>query len=361
MRDVLPQMREWIGQGHKVALATVVRTWGSSPRIPGSKMAVCATGEMVGSVSAGCVEGAVAEQALKVLKAGRPALLHYGVADETALEVGLACGGEIDIFVEPTDSLIAPGSQGSPTALELIANAIELGTPTVRLTVIRGREDWVGQTLLARQDGTAVGSAAGVLREALLPAARTALSEATSEPKVLQVAGQEVEVFIETQLAPPTLAIVGAVHIAVELSQLAKVIGYRVVIIDPRRAFGTRERFPHVDVVSNVWPDKALAEEGLTHATAVAVLSHDPKIDDPALIAALPSPAFYVGALGSQRTQRLRRERLLASGVSEEHLARMRAPIGLDLGGRAPAEIALSIMAEIVAVRSGIPDARKPR
>jgi len=354
-------MREWIDQGHEVTLATVVRTWGSSPRIPGSKMAVCDTGEMVGSVSAGCVEGAVAEEALKVLKAGRPVLLHYGVADETALEVGLACGGEIDIFVEPIASLSAPGPQGSPTALDLLADAVERGTPTVRLTVIRGQKDWVGQTLLVRQDGVAVGSAAGSLREALMPEARAALSGAVSEPKILQVAGQEVEVFIERQLAPPTLAIVGAVHIAVELSQLAKVMGYRVVIVDPRRAFGTRERFPHVDVISNLWPDKALAEEGLTHATAVAVLSHDPKIDDPALIAALPSSALYVGALGSQRTQRLRRERLLASGVSEEHLARMRAPIGINLGGRAPAEIALSIMAEIVAVRSGTPYATTPR
>ena len=353
MRDVLPQIREWVGQGRHVALATVVRTWGSSPRIPGSKMAVCATGEMIGSVSAGCVEGAVVEEALKVLKLGRPTLLHYGVADDTALEVGLACGGEIDIFVEPLAPLLAPGPQGGPSAFDLLAHAIERGTPTVRLTVIRGPQAWVGHTLLMQQDGTALGSAAGELREALLPEARAALSAIASEPKSVHVAGQEVEVFVESQLAPPTLAIIGAVHIAVELSQLAKVLGYRVLVIDPRRAFGTRERFPHVDVVSNLWPDKALAEEGLTPAAAVAVLSHDPKIDDPALVAALPSPAFYVGALGSQRTQRLRRERLRASGVSEEHLARMRAPIGLDLGGRSPAEIALSIMAEIVAVRSG--------
>ena len=354
-------MRDWISHGRQVALATVVRTWGSSPRIPGSKMAVCVTGEMVGSVSAGCVEGAVVEEALQVLKRGRPALLHYGVADDTALEVGLACGGEIDIFVEPLAPLLAPGPQDGPSAFDLLAHAIERGTPTVRLTVIRGPEGWVGQTLLLPRGGTPLGSASGGLREALLPLAQAALPTVASEPKTIHVEGQEVELFVETQFAPPTLAIVGAVHIAIELSQLAKVLGYRVVVIDPRRVFGTRERFPHVDLVSNLWPDKALAEEGLTPATAVAVLSHDPKIDDPALIVALPSPAFYVGALGSQRTQLLRRERLRASGITDEQLARMRAPIGIDLGGRAPAEIALSIMAEIVAVRSGTANVIKPR
>src|SRR4030067_221383 len=155
-----------------------------------------------------------------------------------------------------------------------------------------------------RQAGRPRGAAGGDPREALLPQARAALSAMASEPISLRVAGQEVEVFVESQLAPATLAIIGAVHIAVELSQLAKVLGYRVVVIDPRRAVGTRERLPHVDVVSNLWPDQALAEEGLTPAAAVAVLSHDPKIDDPALIAALPSPAFYVGGVGSTGTQR---------------------------------------------------------
>ncbi len=353
VRDVLPQMKEWIDEGRQIALATVVRTWGSSPRIPGSKMAVTSAGEMVGSVSAGCVEGAVVEEAQKVLGSARPKLLHYGVADDTALEVGLACGGEIDIFVEPLAPLLTPWHAGEPAAFDLIAQAVNRGTPTARLTIVRGPAEWVGQTLVARQDGTVLGSAAGALREALLPEAREALATSASAPKTLRVAGHEVEVFVEAQLAPPTLAIICAVHIAVELSPLAKVLGYRVVVIDPRRAFGTRDRFPQADVISNLWPDKALAEEGLTAATAVAVLSHDPKIDDPALIAALASPAFYVGALGSQRTQRLRRERLLANGVTEAQLARMRAPIGLDLGGRAPAEIALSILAEIVAVRAG--------
>jgi xanthine dehydrogenase accessory factor len=353
VRDVLPQVKVWVDQGRQIALATVVRTWGSSPRIPGSKMAVTSAGEMVGSVSAGCVEGAVVEEAQKVLASGRPALLHYGVADDTALEVGLACGGEIDIFVEPLAPLLTPSRAGEPVAFDVIARSMERGTPAVRLTVIRGPEGWAGRTLILRQDGSVIGSAAGELREALLIEARAALATSLSAPKIVRVAGQEVEVFVEAQLAPPTLAIIGAVHIAIELSQLAKVLGYRVVIIDPRRAFGTRDRFPQADVISNLWPDKALAEEGLTPATAVAVLSHDPKIDDPALIYALHSPAFYVGALGSQRTQRLRRERLLANGVPEADLARMRAPIGINLGGRAPAEIALSIMAEIVAVRSG--------
>ncbi len=361
VRDILPQMKAWIDQGRQIALATVVRTWGSSPRIPGSKMAVTSTGEMAGSVSAGCVEGAVAEEAQKVLSSGRPTLLHYGVADDTALEVGLACGGEIDIFVEPLAPLLAPSQAGQPAAFDLIVQSIERGTPAVRLTVIRGPEGWAGRTLILRQDGVVLGTAADSLREALLLEARAALATSVSEPKTVRVAGQEVEVFVEAQLAPPTLAIIGAVHIAIELCQLAKVLGYRVVVIDPRRAFGTRDRFPQADVVSNLWPDKALAQEGLTPASAVAVLSHDPKIDDPALLYSLPSSAFYVGALGSQRTQRLRRERLLANGLNAADLERMRAPIGIDLGGRAPAEIALSIMAEIVAVRSGRSSAHPPK
>lgn len=350
MRDVLADILRWSSQGKAVALATVVRTWGSSPRIPGSKMAVSLSGEMAGSVSAGCVESAVVEEALSVLKTGRPKSLHYGVADDAALEVGLACGGEIDIFVEPLAPLLRPGLQGAPSAFDRLRASLEKGSPIVRATVIRGRADLLGQTFLVEPDGTVAGSLTGDLRAQVLPQARAALTVPVAEPHAYPA---DTEIFLETQLAPPTLVVVGAVHIGAEVAKIGKLLGFRVVIVDPRRAFGTAARFPEADQVTNAWPDKALQEIGLTPSTAVTVLSHDPKIDDPALLVALRSDAFYVGALGSERTQRLRRERLLAQGITSAQLARMRAPIGLALGGRAPEEIALSILAEIVAVRSG--------
>lgn len=339
-----------------MALATVVRTWGSSPRIPGSKMAVSRSGEMAGSVSAGCVEGAVVEESLGVLKTGRPRSVHYGVSDDAALEVGLACGGEMDIFIEPLAPLLRPGPEGGPSAFDLLRSSLEKGSPLVRATIIRGPSELLGQTLLVPQDGSVAGSLAAELLPQVLREAQAALAVAGTQ---IHDYPSGTEIFFETQLPPPTLIVVGAAHVGMEVAKIGKLLGFRLVIVDPRRAFGTSDRFPQADQVTNLWPDKALLAIGLTPSTAVVVLSHDPKIDDPALLVALRSDAFYVGALGSERTQRLRRERLLAQGIAPAQLARMRAPIGLALGGRAPEEIALSILAEIVAVRSGSALARR--
>jgi xanthine dehydrogenase accessory factor len=315
-------------------------------------MAVSDTGQMAGSVSGGCVEGAVAQEALAVLKSGRAKLLHFGVANETAWEVGLACGGQIDILVEPLAGLQRRAGPG-PSAFEALVAAVEREEPAIRTAVTRGPDPLVGQTMVIRVDGKAIGSLGPILDEGVRAEARRALEAGAGRIAHYPLEAGEVEVFFDLIKTPPTLVIVGGVHIATDLARLARILGYRVLIVDPRRAFATAERFPQVDRLVTQWPDEGLREIGLTHATAVAVLSHDPKLDDPALLVALRSPAFYVGALGSPRTQALRRERLLKAGLTPDELARLHAPIGLYLGGRAPAEIALSILAEIVSAHSG--------
>lgn len=339
MRDVVDAVDAWLAAGESVALATVVETWGSAPRVAGAKMAITASGRLAGSVSGGCVETAVVEAAGKVLATKTPQLLHFGIADETAWAVGLACGGSIDVFVAPLDRALYDAQRAALRADRGFAVA----------TMISGPEEPFGRQLFLDAEGASVGGfpdALGVLaREALA----AALASGRSRRQPLPAA----ELFLEVTLPSPTLVIVGGVHIAVALCPLAKRLGYRVVIVDPRPVFGTEARFPEADALVAEWPDEALVRLGLTSSTAVAVFAHDPKLDDPALRVALPSAAFYVGALGSKKTQERRRQRLAEAGVAEEHLARLHAPIGLDLGGRSPEEIALSVMAEIVAARNG--------
>jgi xanthine dehydrogenase accessory factor len=320
-----------------VALATVVATWGSAPRGLGSKMAVGSTGRIAGSVSGGCVEGAVVEAAQQVLATREPRLLHFGVADETAWSVGLACGGKIDVFVAPLDA----------TALATLRKILTDNRAAATATVVSGPPGTAGRSLLLAE-GTPL---EGPLKEAaeLVAAARQAFADGRCQ----RVALGEIDLFIDVILPPPTLVVVGAVHIAVALVSIAKSVGYRTVVVDPRAAFGNRERFPDVDELRNEWPDEALRSLELHAGTAVAVLTHDPKIDDPALETALPSSAFYVGALGSKATHEKRRKRLIGAGLTESQVERLHAPIGLDLGGRRPEEIALAVMAEIVAARNG--------
>ncbi len=352
MREVLTEIERWRTQGRSVALATIVTTWGSAPRPAGSKMAVNERGEMAGSVSGGCVEAAVVEEALGVLGSGRPRKVHFGVSDETAWEVGLACGGEIDLFVEPLAPLLAAQGE-SPAVFDRLVRALSEERPAVRAVVIEGEADLLGTSWLVDSDGRGSGSMPAAVAEAVEPQARALLGQVA--PRVIHApAGLTgLTVFLDVLPSAARLVVVGGVHIAIALARLARALGYHVTIVEPRRAFGTRARFPDADALVNLWPDEALQSIGMTHSTAVAVLSHDPKLDDPALRVALPSPAFYVGALGSKRTQELRRARLRESGLSEAHIARLHGPIGLDLGGREPEEIALSILAEIVAVRSG--------
>jgi len=346
MRDVLADIDRWRAEGRPVAIATVVETWGSSPRRVGAKMALTEGHRMAGSVSGGCVEGAVIEAGDAVLKSGRPRLLHFGVADETAWAVGLSCGGSIDVFVEPLEA----------DFYDALRDRLAAEAPLAVATVLSGPEPAVGRKLIVSEDGSARGSIGSGLDEAVVAAARAALAQGRSQRSPLPEPVR-AEAFVEVVRPSPTLVVVGGVHIAVALTTIAKAMGYHTVVVDPRRPFGSGERFPHADRVVNAWPDEGIGEVGLTSDSAVAVLTHDPKVDDPALRAALPSPAFYVGALGSKATQAKRRQRLLDAGLTEEQIGRLRAPIGLDLGGRSPEEIALAVMAQIVAVRYGRGDA----
>jgi xanthine dehydrogenase accessory factor len=337
MRDILSDLDNWhADKNESIALATVIQTWGSSPRRAGAKMALTPDGKITGSVSGGCVEGAVFDTGVEVLKTGQPQLLHFGVADETAWEVGLACGGSIDIFVKPLDKEF----------FKALRSVLVEEHPAVVVTVVRGPNDLLGRELLLKDDGSVVGSLNKNLDEQALTLARETLLQDSSRRLMLN---EDVEIFMEVILPLPTLVAVGGVHITIALMALAKTLGYRTVVVDPRTAFGIP-----------LWPDEAFQQIQLTRSTAIAMLTHDPKLDDPALKIALPSPAFYVGALGSKTTQAKRRQRLLDDGLTEAQLNRLHGPIGLEIGARTPEEIAMSIMAEIVSARNNTKEIMQP-
>ena len=343
MRDVIADIDRWREQSKPVALATVVETWGSAPRGTGAKMALTADGEIAGSVSGGCVEGAVYEVGAEVLQSGSPQLLHFGVADETAWDVGLACGGTIDVFVER----LQPAVYRQARAL------LEADESFARATVIAGPAALVGRSLIVENDGRVRGEVGPAVDEAIVAAAKESLARGVSGRDLLPLhedREESLELFVEVSLPSPSLIIIGGVHIAIALTTIAKSLGYRTIVIDPRRAFGSEARFGHVDRLIQAWPDSAFEQVRITSSTAVASLTHDPKIDDPALTLALESPAFYVGALGSRKTHARRRRRLIAAGVPEADVDRIRGPIGLDIGAQTPEEIGLAIMAEITSV-----------
>jgi len=338
MRDVLPQIESWQAEGKAVALATVVSVAGSAPRGVGAKLVVADTGEMAGSVSGGCVENAVIETALTVLADSRAQLVKYGVSDEDAWEVGLACGGTIEVLIEPV-------SEHFP---ELRA-AILADDPVATVTIARGEP--IGRKMLVFESGRVEGSLGNAgLDSAAIEAAGQRLAD--DLPRLVRLAdGQEA--FIDVHTLPPHLVVIGAVHTAIALSKIGKLLGFRVTVIDPRERFATAERFPHVDELVTAWPDEALPTMKLGSRSYVAILTHDPKFDEPALISALGLPVRYVGAIGSRKTSRDRSERLRAQGITDEQLARIHAPIGLNIDAKTPEEIALSIAAEIVATRRG--------
>jgi xanthine dehydrogenase accessory factor len=254
--------------------------------------------------------------------------------------VGLACGGSIDVFVQPL----------APEFFAALSPALESGRPVAVATLVKAEApDALGQALAADANGVLWTNASAEHAPRLEAEARGALEAGQSRRVALEAGG---EAFVEVILPPPTLIVVGGVHTTIALTQLAKTLGYRTVVVDPRRAFGNEARFPHVDELIQAWPDEALAQVPLTRSTAIALLTHDPKLDDPGLKVALPSAAFYVGALGSRTTQAKRRQRLLADGLTEAQLDRLHGPIGLPLNGKTPEEIALAIMAEIVAVKN---------
>jgi xanthine dehydrogenase accessory factor len=345
MRDVLPDYDRLAGLGRPVGRAVVTSVWGSAPRPEGSSMLATADGLIAGSVSGGCVEGATVTEIAEAIGRGTPKLVTFGVSDERAWEVGLACGGTIKVFVEP---MVRP---------EVVAAARGPGGEVVA-TVLEGPE--AGTSLRVFEDGRTEGSLGPDLPVAAVrDAALLALRREAGVTTPIETGAGPVSLFLEVFPRPPRLVILGGVHIAVALVPLARALGYRTVVADGRAGFLTRERFPDADELILSWPDAAFAQIALDASCYVCVLSHDPKFDEPALLLALRSPARYIGAIGSRKTQAARRERLRASGFTDEEIARVHGPIGLDLGGRQPAETALAILAEMTAVRYGATAARK--
>ncbi|MDX1438116.1 MAG: XdhC family protein, partial [Anaerolineales bacterium] len=332
MNDILPDLNRWNSEGRAIAIATVVNTWGSAPRAAGAKMGMTADSEISGSVSGGCIEGAVVEAGLTVIKSGRPQRLHFGVADETAWEVGLACGGEIDVFVQPLGGDIYAALRRSIEQEQLISRAVIVDSPP----------ELLGAEVVVYPDGTTVGDLPPGLHERVVDKAIQELREDPSRPHAkryvesIPSSSDEVEILVEVYPPPPALIIVGGVHMSIILVSLANSLGFRTVVIDPRRAFGSAARFDHADALYQTWPQEAFEEIQINESTAITMLTHDPKIDDPALHVALESPAFYIGALGSGKTQKKRHERLLQAGFEAEKINRIQGPIGLPLGGRNP-------------------------
>ena len=316
--DVLERAATWLAEGHRVALARVIDTWGSSPRPRGSVLAVRSDGNFAGSVSGGCVEGKVVEAAQQVLEGGPPRVLTFGVSNEEAWQVGLACGGTIRVYVEPVQR----------ERFEALLRARRAKRPLVLFTE------------LATGDAQLWTPGDSPLEGARAQAARTAL--ATDDAFSLEAGA----LFVQAFNPPLRLVLIGAVHISEALAAYARIAGYDVTVIDPRAAFVRRELFPGVEVIAE-WPDEVLERLHLDHRTALITITHDPKIDDPALEVALRSPAFYLGALGSAKTHAGRLARLAAKGFSEGELRRIHGPVGLKIGARTPAEVALSALAEV--------------
>ena len=342
MREILTQINTWQQKGKDVAIATIVAAYGSAPRPLGSKMAVSSAGEITGSVSGGCVEGTVAEEALQVLKSKQSKLLKFGISDETAWNVGLTCGGSIEVFVEGLDW----------TIFEVLKQDLQKESLVAMVTWVQGIE--LGRKLLVWPDGNHISSPGPEqLETQALKMAMEHLQTQQNGREILQTAMGEVDLFIEIFPPPPRLVIIGAVHIAVALVSMAKLLGFHTTVIDPRKSFATRERFPHPDELITKWPEEALQSIPLDEGTYLVTLSHDDKLDVPALKAGLEHPLRYIGALGSRKTHAKRLEALLEAGVDPERIGYIHTPVGLDIGSITPEEIAIAVMAEIVAARRG--------
>lgn len=317
--DRIPEIAlDWHRAGKGAALATVIQTWGSAPRPVGSQLAISGEGEIMGSVSGGCVEGAVVMEALDAVQDGQARLLEYGVSDDEAFAVGLACGGVIRVMVEP----VGDGLTGA-----LLADLAARREGRRPVAYVVDTESWARR--LAGADDPALG-------EEIAARFRSDKSGFAEDGKT----------FIAVHNPPLRMAVVGAVHIAQPLVQMARLAGYDVTLIDPRPAFASETRFPGEAILED-YPDEVLPAYGLDARSAVVTLSHDPKIDDPAIVEALRSDVFYLGCLGSTRTHAKRVQRLAEAGFAEAQVARIHAPVGLDIGAKSPAEIAIAIMAEI--------------
>jgi xanthine dehydrogenase accessory factor len=349
MREVLPALLAAHARGESVAVATVARTWNSAPRPLGSSMLVTAQGGVVGSVRGGCVEGDVFEVCVEVLARGEPVLATYGVSDEDAFAAGLTCGGSLEVLVQRV-------SPGSWPELPGVAASIEGGEPVAVATVVRGPA-YVGRRLVVRAHG-----AEGSLGDPRLDAsvgddARELLGSGEAGHFSYRLEGEgaasEFEVLAVPWAPPPRLLVFGATDVAGALCRAGRLLGYRVTVVDARAVFATSERLPDADEVVVDWPHRWLEAQSVDQRTAICVLTHDPKFDVPALAAAVHTPAEFIGAMGSRRTHADRVARLREAGLAQEEIARIHSPIGLDLGARTAAEIAVSIAAQLVQVRRG--------
>ncbi|HKB30819.1 MAG TPA: XdhC family protein [Streptosporangiaceae bacterium] len=349
MRDILTEISGWWQAGETFGLATVVRTFRSAPRDPGAALAVSAAGDVVGSVSGGCVEGAVYEVAREVCDTGQPVLQTYGVSDDDAFAVGLTCGGILDIFVEPVNRSSFP-------EFDDVAVAIERGDPVAVATVVAGpgsigarRVIWPGDASgslgLTRLDDAVDDDTRGMLAQGITGVRRYG---AEGERRA-----DELSVFVHSFAPPPRMVVFGAIDFAAAVAKIGKYLGYHVTVCDARPVFATPARFLDADEVVVDWPHRFLQRMAVDERTVICVLTHDPKFDVPVLEVALRTPAAYVGAMGSRRTHDDRLARLRAVGLTEAELARLRSPIGLDLGARTPEETAVSVAAELIQLRWG--------
>ncbi|MER6589771.1 XdhC family protein [Micromonospora chalcea] len=341
MRDIVDGLSAWRAAGVRFAVATVVRTWKSAPRPPGAAMAVCADGEVVGSISGGCVEGAVYELCREAIRTGQVRTETYGVGDDDAFEVGLTCGGTIEVLVQPDVVLTEP---------DAVLAAIRAGTPVA--TASAGMAQMV--VWPDRVAGT-LGDAD--LDRAVTQQAEGMLALGTTGTVRLGTRGQqrhdEVSVFVQSYLPPPRMIVFGAIDFAVAVARIGRFLGYHVTVCDARPVFATRKRFPDADDLVVQWPHRYLESTAVDERTVLCVLTHDPKFDVPLLEVALRTRARYIGAMGSRRTHTDRLRRLREAGVDEAALARLSSPIGLDLRARTPEETAVAIAAEFVALAAG--------
>ena len=342
MREILPTLENWLAQGEEIALATLVDTHGASPRPAGARLCLTRSGQMEGSVSGGCVESDVFTRALQVLDTSHPALVRYSIETETSVAVGLSCGGEIDVLIEPFRK---------DQAWDALASAIQQQSPAVLCTGL-GPESILGKRMTILKSGHTQGDIAPEIDAQLIDRGLSLLPLGGQTLFESDASETSVRVLIEAFPQKPRLYIIGATHIATALCPMAVMLGFHVSVIDPRTPFATPERFPKTDELVLEWPHEALAKESLDESAFVLTLTHDMKFDIPTLAHALRSKARYIGALGSRRTHERRLTRLREEGFNDTDFQRIHTPIGLALGGRSPEEIALSILAELVASRN---------
>ena len=339
MQDVWNTLGNWLAEGRSIAMAHVLQTWGSAPRRPGATMIVDSAGNFAGSVSGGCIEGAVIEEAHQVLQAGTARKVSYGVADEKAWTMGLSCGGEVSVWIEP--HWISTGRAGDAEAWGAVESAVHRNRPAILVTRL---DEGAPSHLVVDPEHDAIGSWEQSL-DAVLASALDAYDNRTST--VRKIDGMEV--FFHVLPRPDSLVVIGAGHITVHLVAIARELGFEIAVIDPRKTFASNLRFrvePNQLLVG--WPDEILSGFDLHADTYAVLLTHDPKIDDPALHLLLRSPVAYIGALGSRKTHEERCRRLAEKGLGEKAIGRIRGPVGLNIGATNPSEIAISILAEIV-------------